>query len=717
MRQLFLSNVSVNMRIWLLICLAIVFLSGREVLSLYTLDKEIMTSRRAKIQQLTDVAYSVLNQFHEQEKAGKLTREEAQKRAMEAVKILRYQEKDYFWINDMYPKMVMHPFKPELDGKDVSGSKDPSGKALFIAMVDEVKSHGQGFVDYMWPKPGLDKPVAKLSFVRGFTPWGWVVGTGLYMDDLHDIFWSEAGKMLAVFAGGVVMLIGLAYLLAHSIIDPLVQVVSYSKQVAAGDLTATIHLDQKGEVGQLAMTLEGMVEKLRGIIGEVSLAADQVSIGSNEISDSAQSLSQGATEQAASIEETSSSMEEMSSNIQQNTDNANTTQEIAQKAAKDAAEGGIAVGKAVQAMREIASKIGIIEEIARQTNLLALNAAIEAARAGEHGKGFAVVAAEVRKLAERSQSAAAEISHLSASSVEVAEKAGTIINKLVPDIQRTAELIQEINASSQEQNQGVGQINQAIQQLDQVIQQNAGASEEMAATAEELSAQADMMAQSIAFFNLGQQEKMVGREPTSELKAFEQRGAYSKQYTSIAVPNSTRKSGGFDVRSVKSQLLQPVSINNQFVGSVIPVSPLIKWTTELNTGIQEIDNQHQQLVSLINQLSAHIKQGQRAQGGQQVLPELIQYTVKHFQYEESLFARYGYPEAKEHAHTHQLMVNKVSDFSERIQRGEENAVSALLGFLKSWLAQHIQKADKKYVPFLMDENRTTRQSKINSGTN
>ncbi|MBF0613943.1 MAG: HAMP domain-containing protein [Magnetococcales bacterium] len=320
---------------------------------------------------------------------------------------------------------------------------------------------------------------------------------------------SATTLITSASTGALLLGLVIAYLLTRLIVSALVQGVVFAQTIARGDLTASLNVDQKDEIGQLATALKEMAAKLREVIGEVSIAASQVSSGSNEISNAAQNLSQGATEQAASIEETSSAMEEMTSNIQQNTDNANTTQTIAQKASKDAAEGGVAVGQAVTAMKEIASKIGIIEEIARQTNLLALNAAIEAARAGEHGKGFAVVAAEVRKLAERSQTAAGEISHLSASSVDVAERAGGIINKLVPDIQKTAELIQEIAAASQEQNQGAGQINQAIQQLDQVIQQNAGSSEEMAATAEELSAQADIMSQSISFFNIGHQATPV----------------------------------------------------------------------------------------------------------------------------------------------------------------------------------------------------------------
>ncbi|MBF0585065.1 MAG: hypothetical protein HQL80_12645, partial [Magnetococcales bacterium] len=250
--------------------------------------------------------------------------------------------------------------------------------------------------------------------------------------------------------------------------------------------------------------------------------------------------------------ETSSAMEEMSSNIAQNTDNAGITQNIARKAARDAEEGGMAVGEAVQAMKEIASKIGIIEDIARQTNLLALNAAIEAARAGEHGKGFAVVAAEVRKLAERSQIAAGSISQISASSVEIAEKAGGIINRLVPDIQKTAELIQEINTSSQEQNQGTGQINQAIQQLDHVIQQNAGASEEMAATVEELSAQAEAMAQSISFFSLEQQGGEVKRKPDKKPMRSVPQVTHNQKRTVQVLPASVKKSGRVDLKIAHS---------------------------------------------------------------------------------------------------------------------------------------------------------------------
>jgi len=317
-----------------------------------------------------------------------------------------------------------------------------------------------------------------------------------------NLYESSRTLMIIVVAVAVILGVTLGFFISRSISVPLIKGVELSEAVAGGDLTKTIDIDRKDEIGQLAGALRGMIEKLSSIVHEVKSSADNVAAGSQQLSASAQQLSQGSTEQASAIEETSSSMEQMVSNIRQNADNAQQTDKIAVKSAVDAKEGGQSVTDTVNAMKQIADKISIIEEIARQTNLLALNAAIEAARAGEHGKGFAVVASEVRKLAERSQTAAAEISQLSSTSVQIAEKAGDMLNKLVPDIQKTAELVKEISAASNEQNSGAEQINKAIQQLDQVIQQNAGASEEMASTSEELSSQAEQLQHAISFFRV-----------------------------------------------------------------------------------------------------------------------------------------------------------------------------------------------------------------------
>ncbi|WP_449393591.1 methyl-accepting chemotaxis protein [Devosia riboflavina] len=272
-------------------------------------------------------------------------------------------------------------------------------------------------------------------------------------------------------------------------------------QIAGGDLT--VEPKRLSEKDTLGIALERMVEKLRDVISDAIASANNVSAGAQEMSATAEQLSQGATEQASSTEEASASMEEMAATIKQSADNASQTEKIARQSAADAIASGQAVTNAVSAMETIADKILVVQEIARQTDLLALNAAVEAARAGEHGRGFAVVASEVRKLAERSQAAAAEISTLSGTTVKAAQSAGEMLNKLVPDIQRTAELVEEITAGSREQNAGAAQINTAIQQLDKVTQQNTSAAEEMSATAEELASQSEQLQSAISYFRLG----------------------------------------------------------------------------------------------------------------------------------------------------------------------------------------------------------------------
>jgi len=295
------------------------------------------------------------------------------------------------------------------------------------------------------------------------------------------------------------------WIISRRIAKPITIGVKLTQMVSDGNLAVEVpvqFLKNSDETGDLARAINEMGKNLSSIVGDVHKSSNSISSGSIQLNSAAQQLSIGASDQAAAAEEVSASMEEMSSNIQQNTDNSQQTEVIARKVADDAEESGKVMMTAVSAMTSIAEKISIIEEISRQTNLLALNAAIEAARAGEQGKGFAVVASEVRKLAERSQAAAGEISVLSYSTVEAATKAGDMLNLLVPDIRHTSELIQEISAASAEQNVGVEQINQAIMQLDRVIQQNASASEEMASTSEDLSNQAKQLQKVMKYFSV-----------------------------------------------------------------------------------------------------------------------------------------------------------------------------------------------------------------------
>ena len=353
-----------------------------------------------------------------------------------------------------------------------------------------------------------------------------------------------------VIGFGIVVGLLFAYFFARSISVPMSKAVAMIQDMNAGNLDQRLDMQRSDEIGQMAVALDHFADNMKNevlaafdalsvgnftfkaegvireplakanaalskVVGQMQASSLNVSAGSQAISASAEEMSQGASEQAAAAEEASSSIEEMTANIRQNADNAMQTEKVATKAANDALEGGVAVNKTVGSMREIANKIVIIEEIARQTNLLALNAAIEAARAGEQGKGFAVVAAEVRKLAERSQIAAGEINELSSGSVETAEAAGKMLEVMVPNIQKTAELVQEIAAASREQDAGAEQIAKSIQQLDSVIQQNASASEEMASTAEELSGQAEVLSEMVASFVVANGGQYVDSQATS----------------------------------------------------------------------------------------------------------------------------------------------------------------------------------------------------------
>ncbi len=450
----------------------------------------------------------------------------------------------YIFILDEKGNYVLS-YNRERDGENIWDAKDINGSYYIREIVKKAAPLGSSDTAttyYPWQNTGETSSRMKLASYAYFPEWNWVIASSAYQEDfldgLNQIFkLTTIIVILAIMAGSLV-----AYLFTSALTGKINTLVSKLKKVSLGDLqveteedpgtneigTMTGALDKmvenlKGtammaeEIAQGDLTVEvnilsdkdtlgkalsSMVEKLARVVSEVKVAADNVASGSQQLSSSSEEMSQGATEQASSAEEASSSVEEMASNIRQNADNAQQTEKIAIKSASDAKEGGGAVNETLTAMREIAEKITIIEEIARSTDLLALNAAIEAARAGEHGKGFAVVASEVRKLAERSQTAAGEISKLSSSSVAVAESAGDMLTRLVPDIQKTAELVQEISAASNEQSTGAEQINKAIQQLDQVIQQNASVSEEIASTSEQLAAQAEQLQESVSFFSV-----------------------------------------------------------------------------------------------------------------------------------------------------------------------------------------------------------------------
>lgn len=401
--------------------------------------------------------------------------------------------------------LVIHPAK---EGQNIIEAKDANGRPF----IRELLEHAEGTIIYPWlnTERGEVKPRDKLVIYTTYQPWNWVVASGSYLEEFN----AQASSLAtATMLGALLIAVLLSSLLFAATIRwvrrPLSEAVQVAQRFAKGDLRSAIVSTSRDEVGQLMRALAEANARLSQVITEVQGAAHTLGNAGKQVSATASSLSRSTSEQAASLEETTSSIEQINGSIAQNTASAKVTEDLANTVANDAQAGGQAVTDTRQAMKSIADKIQVIDEIAYQINLLALNAAIEAGRAGEHGMGFAVVASEVRKLAERSQQAAAEIADVAGSSVGLAEHAGKLIDQVVPSIRKTAELVRGISSSSQEQATGANQINTAMVQLNQTTQHNASGAEELAATADEMSGQAERLVTLMAFFTVTEQPRYL----------------------------------------------------------------------------------------------------------------------------------------------------------------------------------------------------------------
>ena len=475
----------------------------------------LLTEKRHQVQDLVDSAHGLVVHYHAAAAKGAMSDEAARAAALAALKDLRYGDGDYFWVNDMHPTMLMHPMKPKLVGADLSGMKDPDGKLLFMAMTQVVRQNGAGFVDYQWPKPGAERPVPKVSYVRGFEPWGWVIGSGIYIDDVDARFQGYLSSVLFVGLPLLLVMSLLGWVITNSVVRPLAVMQRIVKQAAGGDLGARSALERADEFGQMGESIDRMLASFEESMSAMQAAARDASRAAEDLNRTSTEMTEATQDQAASLVETSASLETMTGTVTRNADRARQADELASAARRTARDGEKVVEGTVVAMSEIRESSGRIaeivstmDEIAFRTNLLALNASIEAARAGEHGRGFAVVAAEVRALAQNAGRASSDVRKLvseSAQRVEqgagLAANSGKSLARIVEHIDQVAALMSEIATESSAHADSVEQVNTAIAQMDVSTHRTADQSEHLNNTAASLAAQAAGLEQLLARYS------------------------------------------------------------------------------------------------------------------------------------------------------------------------------------------------------------------------